>query len=343
MNVSRLEQATDGYAQEANQFAADVLTGFSSATKHLSAKYFYDDIGSELFRAISRHEDYYLTRTEYDILDAISNRLPGILDEKEIDIIELGAGDGHKSELIIDSFLEFGLTINFYPIDISGKAMNMLGETMREKPNLSVHGLIGDYFDGLRFVRERSGKRQLVLFLGSNIGNFNRIQSQSFLRRLCDSLNPDDYLLIGFDLKKDIAELITAYSDSSNYTRDFNLNLLTRINRELGGNFDLSGFQHYAAYNPVLGAMESYLLALREQRVFIEALQRELFLSAFEPIHLEYSFKFLPADIEFLSHQTGCTIVENFADPHERFIDSLWQVKRTGKNSQQIPFREKNK
>lgn len=297
--------------------------------KHLPAKYFYDDIGSELFRAISQHEDYYLTRTEYGILDAMSNRLPCILNEDEIDIIELGAGDGHKSELIIDGFLKAGLTVNFYPVDISDRAMDMLGETIREKPNLSVQGLIGDYLDGLRFVGERSGNRQLVLFLGSNIGNFNRFQSQNFLRRLCDSSNAEDYLLIGFDLKKDIPELIAAYSDSSHYTRDFNLNLLTRINRELGGNFDLSGFRHYAAYNPVLGAMESYLLALREQCVFIEALQRNFFFAAFEPIHLEYSFKFLPTDIEFLSRQTGCTIVENFTDAQERFIDSLWQMKRT--------------
>lgn len=328
MKVSRLAQISDGHEQEANQFAADVFTGLSSASKHLSAKYFYDDTGSDLFRAISRHEDYYLTRTEFDILDANSNRLPGILDKDEVDIIELGAGDGHKSKIVIDGFLESGVKINFYPIDISDKAMDMLSETIHEKPNLSVQGLIGDYFDGLRFVRARSAKRQLVLFLGSNIGNFDRIQNQGFLRRVRESLNSDDYLLIGFDLKKDIAELITAYSDSGNYTRDLNLNLLARINRELGGNFDLSGFQHYAVYNPVLGAMESYLLALREQHVFIEALQREFTFAAFEPMHLEYSFKFLPADIEYLSRQTGYTIVENFTDPQERFIDSLWQVNK---------------
>jgi len=218
--------------------------------------------------------------------------------------------------------------VNFFPIDISDKAMAMLGGNIGDKPNLSVHGLIGDYFDGLRFVRERSAKRQLVLFLGSNIGNFDRIQNQGFLRRLWNSLNEDDYVLIGFDLKKDIGKLITAYSDSSNYTRDLNLNLLARINRELGGDFDLSGFQHYAVYNPVLGAMESYLLALREQRVHIGALQREFTFVAFEPIHLEYSFKFLPADIDFLSGQTGYAVVENFTDPDEYFINSLWQVNK---------------
>jgi len=204
--------------------------------------------------------------------------------------------------------------------------MDMLAETIKEKTNLTVRGLVGDYFDGLRFVKERSSKRQLVLFLGSNIGNFDHVESKAFLRRLWSSLNADDYLLIGFDLKKDINELVSAYSDSSNYTRDLNLNLLARINRELGGDFDLSAFQHYAVYNPVLGAMESYLLALREQKVYIEALQQAFHFDAFEPLHLEYSFKFLPTEIDSLCKQTGYKLIDNFSDSGERFIDSLWQV-----------------
>lgn len=328
MKVSRLEQLAHGYEQDVEQFAIDVLTGFSSTPKRLSTKYFYDDTGSELFRAISQHEDYYLTRSEYEILSANCKRLPEIMGEEEIDMIELGAGDGHKSELLLDCFLAAGVKVNFFPIDISTKAMEMLGESIGPRPGLSVHGLIGDYFSGLRFVRERSARRQLVLFLGSNIGNFDRLQNLDFLRRLWNSLNADDYVLIGFDLKKSISKLISAYSDSSNYTRDFNLNLLARINRELGGDFDLSGFQHYAMYNPVLGAMESYLLALRDQCVYIEALQREFTFTAFEPIHLEYSFKFLPGDISYLSEQTGYAVVENFTDPDKCFISSLWQVKK---------------
>lgn len=326
MNVSQLAQAQPDYNQEVEQFAADVLSGLSGHPKALSAKYFYDDTGSELFQAISHHEDYYLTRTEYDILDYYSRQLPSLLGEDEIDIIELGAGDGHKSELILNSFLAAGVKVNFHAIDISEKAIDMLGETITDKPNLSVHGLIGDYFEGLRFLKQRSSKRQLVLFLGSNIGNFDRSESKAFLRRLWSSLNADDYLLIGFDLKKNINELMRAYSDSSNYTRELNLNLLKRINRELGGNFDLSAFQHYPMYNPELGAMESYLLALKDQDVFIEALDREFTFEAFEPLHLEYSFKFLPSEIESLCRQTGYQLVENFSDKQERFIDSLWQV-----------------
>ena len=332
MKVSRLEHVNDGIEQEIEQFAVDVLTGFSSTPKRLSAKYFYDDTGSELFRAITRHEDYYLTRTEFRILQDNCERLAAVFGGEEIDIIELGAGDGHKSQLIIDGFLAAAIRVNFYPIDISQKAMAMLAENIQERPELSVHGLLGDYFDGLRFVRERSAKRQLVLFLGSNIGNFDRIQNQGFLRRLWNSLNDGDYVLIGFDLKKDIGELITAYSDSSNHTRDLNLNLLARINRELGGNFDVSAFQHYAVYNPGLGAMESYLIAQREQRVYIEALRREFSFAAFEPIHLEYSFKFLPADIDYLSRQTGYELIENYSDPDERFIDSLWRVNKQTKS-----------
>lgn len=326
MNVSQLAQVNTDDEQELEQFAADVSSGLSSDPKYLSAKYFYDDTGSELFQAISQHEDYYLTRTEYDILDTHSHYLPILLGEDEIDIIELGAGDGHKSELVIKSFLEAGVKVNFHAIDISEKALDMLGETIWERPNLSVHGLIGDYFEGLRFVKERSSKRQLVLFLGSNIGNFDHTESKAFLRRLWSSLNADDYLLIGFDLKKDIIELVNAYSDSSNYTRDLNLNLLARINRELGGDFDLSAFQHYAMYNPSLGAMESYLLSLKDQTVFIKALERAFSLEAFEPLHLEYSFKFLPSEIDSLCRQTGYQLIRNFSDKQERFIDSLWQV-----------------
>lgn len=326
MNVSQLVQNNSDDKKELEQFAADVLSGLSGEPKALSAKYFYDDTGSKLFQAISQHEDYYPTRTEFAILDSYSEQLPKLLGEDEIDIIELGAGDGHKSTLIINSFLEAGVKVNFHAIDISEKAMAMLGETIKDKPNLSVHGFIGNYFDGLKFVKERSSKRQLVLFLGSSIGNFDRNESKAFLRRLWNSLNVEDYVLIGFDLKKNVNMLLRAYNDSSDYTRDLNLNLLTRINRELGGDFDRSAFQHYAMYNPHLGAMESYLLSLKQQNVFIEALQREFYFDAFEPLHLEYSFKFLPSDIDSLCRQTGYTLIENFSDKLECFTDSLWQV-----------------
>ncbi len=310
------------------QFARDLLQGLQSNPKNIPAKYFYDETGSILFQKISGHEDYYLTQTEYRILEDIKSVLADVIDTDEIDIIELGAGDGHKTQLIIDGFIERGKRVNFYPIDISEKAMDQLEKNIEKHTNLSVHGVIAEYFSGLRYVREHSNNRQLVLFLGSNIGNFNQLQSQRFLNQLRAILKPGDYALIGFDLKKDLDVLHTAYNDSAGYTEEFNLNLLRRINRELGGEFIIDQFQHYGTYNPVLGAMESYLLSKQNQVVYIKQLERSFDFNQYEPIHLEYSFKYLRQDIEHLCNQSGFDIAAHYNDPKERFIDSLWTISK---------------
>ena len=313
---------------ENEQFALDVLTGLCEKEKRLPAKYFYDDTGSHIFQKISQHEDYYLTKTEFEILNSVKHKIPELINDKQkkIDILELGAGDGHKTQLLIDGFLASGYEVNFYPVDISEKAMSLLEKNIKPHQNLSIHAVVGDYFEGVKFVRKQSKNKLLVLFLGSNIGNFDRVQNQGFLRHLWMNLNALDYLLIGFDLKKDVTKLINAYNDSSGYTKDFNLNLLERINRELGANFDLEKFQHYGVYNPVLGAMESYVLSMEEQEVYISSLERVFGFSAFEAIHFEYSFKFLPADISYLASNNGFEHIMNFSDQEEYFVDSLWQV-----------------
>jgi L-histidine N-alpha-methyltransferase len=171
-----------------------------------------------------------------------------------------------------------------------------------------------------------SRNRQVVLFLGSNIGNLDRTDSLEFLRKLWKTLNADDFVLIGFDQKKNIPVLNKAYNDSSGHTTEFNLNVLSRINRELGGDFDLDRFYHYGFYNPTEGAMESYLISLEEQQVYVRDLQRSFHFGKYEPVHLEYSFKFLPSDIEFLCDQTGFDVVKHFSDEQTYFIDSLWRV-----------------
>ncbi|KZN43078.1 L-histidine N(alpha)-methyltransferase [Pseudoalteromonas luteoviolacea] len=321
-----LTQNGHGQDAEEDQLAIEVLTGLSAQPKHLSAKYFYDDTGSELFQKITQHEDYYLTAKEFEILTRISSQLAHLIDEQEIDIIELGAGDGRKSQLIIDGFLKNGCKVNFYPIDISEKAMVMLQENIVPNEKLAIHGVVAEYFEGLKLVRSQSSNKQLVLFLGSNIGNFNREQSQGFLRKLWMSLNSQDYILTGYDLKKDVNKLTAAYNDEAGLTARFNLNLLHRINHELGGNFKLDKFQHYGIYNPILGAMESYVLSTEKQAVYIKALQRTFQFDAYEAIHLEYSFKFTKKDIEDLCEQTGFKLIKNFTDANEHFIDSLWQV-----------------
>jgi len=310
------------------EFAIDVLTGLSSHQKSISAKYFYDDIGSELFQKISQHQDYYLTKTEFVILQEVGAIIPEIIKKPEIDIIELGAGDGHKSKLIIDSFLNKGCKVNFYPIDISEKAMQLLGENLAVSEKLNIHGIVADYFTSLNHLKKISNNKKLVLFLGSNIGNFNKSQSRYFLKKLWLSLNASDYVLIGYDLKKDTHILNKAYNDADGLTEAFNLNLLSRINQELGGNFDVSKFQHYGFYNPTLEDMESYLISLEEQEIYISALEKNFHFEKFEPMHLECSYKFSPSDIAYLASHTGFHVEQHFSDEKNYFIDALWRVQK---------------
>lgn len=308
------------------QFAIDVLTGFTSNPKSLSSKYFYDDYGSQLFQSITQQEDYYLTSVELHILKNAKQALPQLVTETEIDVIELGAGDGHKTKILLEGFLEQGFKVNFYPIDISYEAMNLLKANIKTSDNLSVHGIVGEYIEGLRYVRSLSQNQQIVLFLGSNLGNFDLVSSQVFLRKVWKCMNAADYLLCGFDLKKDVSVLTNAYNDKKGFTRKFNLNLLSRMNNELGANFDINKFQHFGVYNPRLGAMESYLLSLEEQSVYIKELERNFYFDAYEPIHLEFSFKFSHKDIKFLSEQTGYKVKHNFTDAKNYFVNSLWEV-----------------
>jgi L-histidine Nalpha-methyltransferase len=308
-------------------FVTDVIAGLSAQPKSISAKYFYDDVGSELFQKISQHQDYYPTKTEYAILDKISTIIPEMIHTEEIDIIELGAGDGHKSKLIIEGFLGKGCKVNFYPIDISEKAMQLLGDNLSINESLHIHGVVADYFHGLNHLKKISSNKKLVVFLGSNIGNFTKTESNHFLEQLGVSLNAEDYALIGFDLVKNPQVLNQAYNDSEGLTEAFNINLLSRINRELGGNFDTSKFQHYGFYNPKLRTMESYLISLANQHVEIKQAKQTFHFEKFEAMHLEYSHKYFPSDITHLANHNGFNVVQHFSDEKDYFIDALWQVK----------------
>ena len=313
-------------SQHSEEFAMDVLTGLSAHPKSIPAKYFYDDVGSELFQKISQHEDYYPTKTEFSIFEHAASVIPDIIKTSEIDIIELGAGDGHKSKLLIDGFLNHGCKVNFYPIDISEKAMQLLGENLLNSHNLAIHGIVADYFTGLNHLKKISSNRKLVLFLGSNIGNFNKQECGDFLKKLWLSLNELDHVLIGYDLKKDTHILNKAYNDSDGLTKAFNLNLLNRINTELGGNFNVAKFEHYGFYNPTIEAMESHLISLDKQDVYLSALEKSVHFEKFEALHLESSYKFTLPEIGNLAGHNGFKIKRHFSDSNDYFIDSLWQV-----------------
>ena len=199
--------------------------------------------------------------------------------------------------------------------------------TAKQFPTLPVSGVVAEYFDGLHYLRE-SDTRTLVLFLGSNIGNFRTDRARVFLRQMWDALADGDLVLIGFDLKKDIDVLLAAYNDPAGVTADFNLNLLTRLNRELGADFDRHGWQHFATYNVFTGAMESYLVSLRRQAVHVRDLRQSFDFDPFEPIHTEYSCKYLDSDIETLAAATSFDVIARWYDAKRYFADMLWRVNK---------------
>ena len=193
-------------------------------------------------------------------------------------------------------------------------------------PKLMIKGVVGEYFRALDWIRDNNTGKNLVLFLGSNIGNFSIPQAKVFLRSMWSCLNEGDYALVGFDLKKDIDLMLRAYNDSQGITKEFNLNLLDRVNRELSGNFQRKNFTHFGTYNVHLGAMESFLVSLTKQSVDIGYLNKKFNFKPFESIHVEYSFKFLPSDIETLARDTGFKIKSFYFDSKEYFVDAVFEV-----------------
>jgi dimethylhistidine N-methyltransferase len=310
-------------------FAYDVLVGLSEVPKRLSSKYFYDDRGSRYFQQIMTLPEYYPTDSEKQILERHADAIVAPVLAGPINLVDLGAGDGAKTMIVLEALRRAGADFTYVPIDISEGAMKQLVRKVHERlPDVHVAGLVSEYNDGVHYLGRGQGRTNLVLFLGSNIGNFNRVQARAFLRRLWSSLREGDHALVGFDLKKDIEILLAAYNDPKGVTADFNLNLLLRMNRELGADFDVSSFRHYGTYNVFSGAMESYLVSLEPQVVRIDALEQSFAFDAWEPIHTEYSYKYLRSDVESLAADTGFAIVERFEDDRRWFLDALWRVER---------------
>ena len=321
-----------GALQGRDAFALDVLVGLSAPRKFIPSKYFYDARGSELFRQITGLSEYYPTRCELEILERNKQTIALELGHAPFNLIELGAGCGAKNLLLLDHLSRLGLDFRYVPIDISESAMQSLTATLDGSlPPERVVGLVADYWDGIQWLSGRYRHRNVVLFLGSSIGNFTPAEAALFMTNLWSCLNHDDLLLIGFDLKKDIDLLLRAYNDSQGVTREFNLNLLARINRELGGHFELGKFGHFGTYDAATGAMESYLLSLVQQSVLIEEYGRSFAFEPWEPVHTEHSYKFLLGDIERLARTTGFQVVAHLADDRRFFADSLWRVDKQGR------------
>ncbi len=313
---------------ELTTFAEDVLCGLSSTPKRLSSKYFYDDEGSRLFQEIMKLPEYYPTRAEYKLFTEQTAEIAAAFTNgtEKIDLIELGAGDGTKTAVLIEHFLNKNLDFTYSPIDISKEACDALSEKFNTKfPDLQINPHHGDYFKILDSLKNGNSRRKVILFLGSNIGNFNRDEAVDFFSQLRAVMNENDRIFIGFDMQKDPRVIVRAYDDAAGVTAAFNLNLLRRINRELGADFIVENFSHYAQYRPVECAARSFLISREKQTVHIAALNRSFELEQWEPIFMEISQKYTTAMIEELAAASGFEIAVTFLDTENFYCDSLWQ------------------
>ena len=309
-------------------FLNAVLAGFASNPKSISSKYFYDKKGDELFQQIMHMEEYYLTNAEHEIFSSNKTQITDLFspDGSAFNLIEFGAGDCYKTKVLLKEIIDKDISFDFVPIDIS---QNVLDETEQsladEIPALTFNGVCGDYFDVLHHLKETNGKRNIVLFLGSNIGNFTNSEAHTFLSNIQNQLNPNDLLMIGFDIKKDPSKILKAYNDKAGITRDFNLNLLERINNELEANIDIDTFEHHPTYDPVTGECKSALLSKIEQDIYIQ--DQKFHFEAWEPIHTEISRKYSIYEIKALSENSGFEVSLNLFDKEKNFVDSIWKVK----------------
>lgn len=306
-------------------FADDVRTGLLAKPKALSPKYFYDALGSKLFEAICLLPEYYLTRAEREILEHHAGE---ILDAvgSPVEIVEFGSGSGEKTRLLFDAALERQSQLHYLPVDISESALHASADAMLDEyPSLRITAYASDYDGAIAAMhdRERTGNRRLALFLGSNIGNLDERAACTFLSGVRSTLDHGDALLLGADLRKDRAVLLDAYDDPIGVTSAFNLNLLGRINRELGGDFALKDFSHVASWSEEDGCMRMHLASLVEQTVEIRALGIRVSFSEGETIHTEDSRKYDLATIDHLARATGFERVRTWTDSGERFSSNL--------------------
>jgi len=309
---------------EETEFASDVRVGLSKPQKELHSKYLYDEIGSALFDAITFLPEYGLTRADERLLVTHASEIAAAVNGP-VDVIELGSGSGRKTRPLLSAL---GNGITYYPIDVSPDA---LARCSREVNGLAdVHPLQETYLSGVdkAISRRRPGRSFLVLFLGSTIGNFERPCADAFLRDLRQRLRPADALLLGADLVQSRERLVPAYDDPTGVTAAFNLNLLGRVNRELGANFDLRAFQHIARYNERERRIEMHLHALAGQNVTIAAADFSIRISAGETIWTESSHKYTLQELTALAAHTGFAPLTQWVDQEWPFVEALWTVQQ---------------
>jgi len=298
----------------ANSFEIDVQKGLSADPKWLPSVYFYDEHGSRIFEQICDLEEYYLTRKEAEILKRSAHEIIKTLPLNSR-LVELGSGSSKKTRILLEAALAHFDHTRYSPIDVSETLLNETIENLSQQyPELTLEAVADRYEVGLERLLKHDGTPDCIMWLGSSMGNLTRDEAQAFLGTVRKQLGPRDSLLLGIDLRKSRVVLESAYNDAKRVTAAFNLNLLERINRELGGQFQVDNFRHQAVYNEVEGRVEMYLVSKLDQAVWIARLNRSFSFAKNEKILTEYSYKYSTTEIESLAESSGFLLEKQWLD-----------------------------
>ncbi len=306
-----------------NTFAKDIKKGLTAKNKFIPDRDYYDDKGSIFFQELMHNPNYYVYNSELEIFESYSTNIINLFNSNNetFNLIEFGAGDGIKTELLIKELINNDVNFKYIPIDFSKKYINDMELSFKKKyPTLKINGINADYFDALAQISTNNTKN-VILFIGSSFGGLTDIEADVFLTKLSSKMKKNDVLLIGFDLKKSPDILYKAYH---NTCIDWCKYLLSRINNELGGNINLSQFEYYTNYNPENGKFKWYFLSTIEQDVYIKNINLKIHFYKYEPIYIGQSKKFSEEEIIYLSKKYRFNTINNFTDNKQYFIDSIW-------------------
>jgi L-histidine Nalpha-methyltransferase len=307
------------------QYAEEVAEGLLSQPKTLPCKLFYDAVGSALFEEITQLPEYYLTRTELSILKNRADEMARAI-EPGVTVVELGAGTAAKTCTLLEALARRQMRVSYVPVDISPAALREARERVQSQlASVLVRPVVADFSSGFGFLNTIPGKK-LVLYLGSSIGNFDPDAAVAMLGQIRAQLRDDDALLLGTDLVKSKSILVPAYDDAQGITARFNKNILCRLDRELGANFDLDSFRHVAIWNRQRSRMEIYLESVCSHVVSLRALNLQIPMAKGERIHTENSYKYTMSMVRGMLKPAGFTLDRSWFDEQKRFALHLARV-----------------
>lgn len=312
------------------EFAAHIRDGLcqGAGKKRINPMFFYDKDGSYLFDQICLQPEYYLTRIEIEILKRYSKDIASNLKRTSVSMIEFGSGSSLKTRIILEQLFSHGIRVMYFPIDISSAALaSSVRRLSSEFKHMEIIGISSDYLKGIRKISglidasDRFPKKKIMFFMGSSIGNFEPDRTKAFLKsvRYYMQTDTEDNLFISFDLDKNSHTLELAYNDRAGVTSKFNLNLLNRINNELGGTFNISNFAHHSWYNKTKKRIEMFIVSKYDQKVHIRDLGKTITLKRNERIHTENSYKYSKEEINHLAKDSGLVVENNYLDANEWF------------------------